>query len=199
MQKFENTIFTIGYSVFEINEFIEILKKFEINVIADVRSKPFSRYKPEYNRNSLVDSLKRENIKYVFLGEECGARISNPECYINGKANYSLIANTDSFKNCINILKEEMKKHIICLMCAEKDPVNCHRTILICRNLKDNLINIKHILSDGTLEDHSQLEIRMMRLNKIQESDLFMSNEELLQMAYENQGDKIAYSESSED
>ena len=199
MSKHKNTIFTIGYSVHEIYDFINILKKYNINALADVRSQPFSGYKPEYNKKPLSISLKKENIIYIFLGEECGARTSNSECYSNGKANYSLIANTDSFKKCINRIKKGMKKYNICLMCAEKDPVNCHRTVLICRNLKYDYINIKHILSDGSLEDHSLTEKRMMKLNKIPESDLFMPKEELLQKAYDKQGEKIAYSELKED
>lgn len=196
MEKFNNTIFTIGYSVLEINEFIEILKKFKIDVLADVRSQPFSRHKPEYNKHSLSKFLNKENIKYIFLGEECGARISNLECYINGKANYSLIANTDSFKNCLNRIKKGMKKYNICLMCAEKDPINCHRTILICRNLRFNNFDIKHIIAKGNIEDHSKLEKRLMKLHKIQENDFFISKKELIEKAYDIQSEKIAYTES---
>lgn len=189
-------IFTIGYSIHNLDSFINIMKKYKITVIADVRSQPFSKYKPEFNRDTFHNNLKKNKISYIYLGEECGARSSNPECYINGKANYKLIANTEIFKNCINRIKKGISKYNICLMCAEKDPINCHRTILICRNLRSKNLKIKHLLFDGSVEDNKDTEKRLMKLNKIPEHDLFMTENDLIEKAYDIQGDKIAYSES---
>jgi uncharacterized protein (DUF488 family) len=116
-------IFTIGYSTFSVDGFIETLNRNNITAIADVRSSPYSRFRPEFNRENLKQILLRNNIAYVFLGEECGARINAPECYINGKADYHLIANHPKFQEGLRRIREGLKRYRIALMCAEKDPI----------------------------------------------------------------------------
>ncbi|MBU3981454.1 MAG: DUF488 domain-containing protein [Proteobacteria bacterium] len=85
------TLFTIGYSGFTLNEFIDVLSRHGITAIADVRSVPYSKFKPEYNSDHLRIELKNNGIEYVFLGDLCGARIDANECYVNGKADYMRI------------------------------------------------------------------------------------------------------------
>lgn len=188
-----NELFTIGYSTHLIASFVNVLKKHHVNAVADVRSKPYSQFKPDFNRETLQGFLKKEGITYVFLGDQCGGRIEAPECYVNGKVDFRLIALHLRFQEGLTRIRNGMRKHRIALMCAEKDPIACHRTILICRNLRSDDIHIRHILSDGRLEDHEETEKRLMKLFKLHEADLFKSESDRLEEAYDRQGQNIAY------
>lgn len=189
----EKVIYTIGYSSFEIDSFIETLKNHKINVVVDVRSSPYSQYKSDFNREQLKESLRKKHISYVFLGEECGARVNDNSCYINGKVNYTLVAKTDLFKTGIQRLLNGAEKYSLALMCAEKDPITCHRTILVCRNLLGEGVTIKHILEDGNIEFHKDSEQRLLKIFKLNHPDLFRSEQQRLDDAYARQGEKIAY------
>lgn len=186
-------IFTIGHSTHTADEFLRLLKLHAVTAVADVRSSPYSRFNPQFNRETLEKELKTGRIAYVYLGDGLGPRMDDPACYINGKAEYNLIAETDLFEQGISRLKKGMAEHTIALMCSEKDPVSCHRMILICRHLKNHALHILHILEDGSLETNESAEKRLMKLLKIPESDLFSGPEELIAQAYDIQGGKITY------
>lgn len=186
-------LFTIGYSTYSTTAFIQVLQKYSIDVVADVRSQPYSQFKPEFNREVLCRNLKKHDIDYVFLGDLCGARINAKECYVNGVADYKLISKHSLFQKGLMKIKNGLKKHNIVLLCSEKDPLTCHRTILICRNLKSSNIEINHILDDGELESHQSLESRLMKLFNLDHPDLFRTEEERLYEAYDRQGQKIAF------
>ena len=201
-------LFSIGHSNHEIGAFISLLQKHQVTAVADVRSHPYSRFLSHFNRSSLQEFLAKEGIQYVFLGRELGARPSNPDCYINGKAVYERIALTDAFHQGIKRLQKGLKKHKISLMCAEKDPLTCHRAILVCQHLRDLDIPINHILKNGDLESHEHLEDRMLvkhgfrDFGDSQEVQLSLfspqilpTREECLSQAYRLQGDEIAYVE----
>jgi uncharacterized protein (DUF488 family) len=187
-----NPIFTIGHSDHEIDRFIELLRMHEIGVVVDVRSTPYSRLYPHFNREQVQAALKRASIQYGFFGRELGARRSEPECYVGPQARYDLIAKTPLFRDGLSRLQQGSAGHRIALMCAEKDPLTCHRSILICRQLRPAAIS--HILEDGSLEPHERLEQRLMKEVGIEANDLFRTAQESLEQAYELQGDKIAYS-----
>lgn len=186
-------LFTIGYSSFSLKVFLNTLKKYKITAVADVRSQPYSQFKPEFNRENLKEELYKNNIAYAFLGEECGARVDDPKCYIDGKVNYELVAKNPTFKKGLERIIKGMEKFSIALMCAEKDPITCHRTILVCRNLQSAGVEIKHILSNGRVEKHKDSEQRLMRLFNLNHPDMFRSEEQRLEDAYSLQGEKIAY------
>ena len=190
-----HTVFTIGYSGFELNEFIAVLKQHGVSALADVRSMPYSRFKPEFNQDNLTVALFHAGIRYVFLGKECGARVEDPSCIVDGKVNYNLVAESPVFKQGLQrILTGSQKGFQVALMCAEKDPITCHRTILVSRNLnKYPDISVVHILGDGTLEKHEDAERRLMAVWKMTSLDLFKSPDDLLKEAYTKQGNKIAY------
>lgn len=185
-------IFTIGYSSFLLEVFLNTLIKYNITAIADVRSQPYSQFKPEFNRENLKEKLSKYNIAYVFLGEECGARIDDQKFYTNGKVDFSLVAKNPIFKKGLDRIKKGMEKFIIALMCTEKDPITCHRTILVCRNLLSAGIDIKHILSNGRVEEHKESEQRLMRLFNLNNQDMFRSEKQRIEYAYSRQGEKIA-------
>jgi len=204
-------IFTIGHSNQTVEEFISLLHKYEVTALADVRSHPYSRYLPHFNQSNLKESLINQGIRYVFLGRELGARSDNLDCYIEGKAIYERIAKTETFHQGIQRVLEGTKKYKVALMCAEKDPITCHRAILICQHLKKIDLNINHILRNGNLESHLHLEDRMLvkqGLTEFSEGSvqvqltLFETNlptrEQCLQQAYVLQGSEIAYVEKDE-
>ncbi|MCS6814577.1 MAG: DUF488 domain-containing protein [Cyanobacteria bacterium] len=158
-------LLTIGHSNLSIEAFIALLKEHRVTAIVDVRSHPYSRYAPHFSQAALKCSLQAVGIAYVFLGKELGARSTDPTCYDEqGKVIYDRLAQTTLFAEGMKRLTIGMQKYRVALMCAEKDPIACHRSILICDRLKQqNLsLRISHILSDGTLETHEQLEERLL-------------------------------------
>jgi len=193
-------LFTIGYSGRSIDNLIALLEHYKITVLCDVRSVPYSSRNPQFNRELLKKELKSHDIKYVFLGEELGARPKDPSCYINGKALYQMIAESTLFKNGLERIRLGMQKdYVLALMCAEKDPMACHRSILICRNLRDSLIDIRHIINHNTTETQADLEKRLIAQLKLY-PDLFKDTDPnaLIERAYEVQGDRMAYVEKAE-
>ena len=166
-------LFTIGHSNLSIEAFILLLQQHGITAVVDVRSHPFSRYLPHFNQSEIKASLSSFGIQYVFLGKELGARPEDLSCYdLSGKALYQRIAATPLFSEGIQRLLKGAANYKISLMCAEKDPITCHRTILVCHKLKDLSLQIHHILSDGNLESHQDLEARLLsKFNKGKKSD----------------------------
>ncbi|MCH7501293.1 MAG: DUF488 domain-containing protein [Nitrospinae bacterium] len=188
-------LYTIGYSNRSLVDFIAILKKNHINALCDVRSQPFSKFNSQYNKQPLKDALKTNGITYVFLGEELGARPKDSNCYIDNQAKYELIAKTELFQIGIKRIIEAFKKgYRPALMCAEKDPLVCHRTILVCRNLRSIGIRIIHIIDDNRNETNEEMENRMLKELDIHPSLFEGSNPHAtLERAYDIQGEKIAY------
>lgn len=187
-----NELFTIGYSPHTLDSFLSMLKKFQISALVDVRSSPFSKFKPEFNKDTLKGFLQEHKITYVFLGDYCGARVEDPSCYVDGNVDYKLVAGNQKFKEGLERIKKGMEDFRIALMCAEKDPITCHRTILICRNLRSENIQIRHILDNGNIEEQAESEKRLMRFFKL-EADLFRTEQDCLEKAFDRQGKKIAY------
>lgn len=188
-----------------------MLHQHKITALADVRSMPYSRYLTHFNKAPLKSALNRAGIYYVFLGQELGARPNDQSCYVDGKAVYEKIAATDAFHKGIQRILKGTQKHKIALMCAEKDPLTCHRAILVCQYLKEFSLNIKHILKNGALESHEHLEHRMLIKHRMaedsaltskyqlslfgQESSNQHSESDLLKEVYKLQGYEIAYVE----
>ncbi len=191
------TLFTIGYSGRSLDEFIALLEQYKITALCDVRSMPYSSRNQQFNRESLQQNLKSRNIEYVFLGEELGARSKDPSSYVAGKALYNKIAELPLFKQGLARIKLGMEKnYVLALMCAEKDPLLCHRSILICRNLRGANIDIRHIIDNKSIETQSDLEQRLVKQLKTY-PDLFKDKEpsDAVERAYDIQGDRIAYVE----
>lgn len=163
-------IFTVGHSNHTIDRFIVLLKQHGITALADVRSSPFSRYSPHFNQSSLKNYLSYEGISYVFLGKQLGARPKNIDCYVEGKARYDLIASTKEFNTGLERIRKGVKHHQIALMCAEQDPITCHRAILVCKHLKSTEMEIKHILKTGELETNEHLEKRLLKIHNFSET-----------------------------
>lgn len=194
-------IYTIGHSDHTIERFISLLKQHGITAIADVRSAPYSRYHPQFNKDALAAALEKKGIAYVFLGKELGARPDDPVCYESGRVDFSRVAARGEFKSGLERVLTGSKKYRIALMCAEKEPLDCHRTILVCHHLKLQGVSIKHILYDGTLEDHRDAESRLLKLTNC-EQNLFSQNvadPERLELAYKKRASEIAYKAESKE
>lgn len=188
-----SSLYTIGHSDHETPRFLDLLGLHKITAIADVRSSPYSQRFPQFDRECLAASLRKCGIKYVFVGDELGARRVEPECYVDGQARYDLIAETTSFRAGIRRVVEGMSQHRVALMCAEKDPITCHRSILVCRHLRTANLAIKHVLADGTIETGEESENRLLKLFRLGEHTLFEDNAALVERAYDLQAAKIAY------
>jgi uncharacterized protein (DUF488 family) len=193
-----NPIFTIGHSDLELEVFTSRLVKHQIDVLVDVRTTPFSRFHKQFNQATLRFFLEKHKIKYLFLGKELGARSDDDSCYIDGKVSYELLAKTPLFNSGIDRISKGSLTHQLCLMCAEQDPLECHRTILVSRKVYERGHEVLHILKDGTTESHSKAIIRLRDKFKLNTPDLFYSDEQLTDKAYKIQGEKIAYIEESD-
>jgi uncharacterized protein (DUF488 family) len=188
-------VFTIGHSNHTKDQFIALLRQHGVTALCDVRSIPYSRVNPQFNRETLKQALKQNGIAYVFLGKELGGRSEDPSCYIHGKVQYDLLARTELFQKGIERLREGLKQYRLALMCAERDPIECHRTILVARQLDALGIPVEHILGDSSLESHQHTLGRLLRQIKSPGFDMFRSEKEVIQDAYRIQGDRIAYKE----
>jgi uncharacterized protein (DUF488 family) len=190
-------VYTIGHSTHPIEIFIELLKSQNITALGDVRSRPYSRMNPQFNLEPLKQSLRDDNIKYVFLGKELGARSDDKSCYRNGQVQYDLLAQTELFQRGIERVKEGARTFRLALMCAEKEPLECHRTILVSRRLCEEGVPIRHILGDGRIEEHEHAIKRLIAMLRIPENDMFLPNDAVVSEAYKRQGNEIAYREET--
>lgn len=186
-------LFTIGHSTHDVEYFLMLLQKHHITAVADVRSSPYSKFAPQFIQENIRRSLRNVHISYVFLGKELGARSPDAACYINGKVQYARLAQQKVFIEGARRVMNGMYKHRIALMCAEKDPIECHRALLVARYFFNQGIEVSHILADGDLETHKALEERLLKVHKMAENDLFLSQADRLLQAYLRQEDKVAY------
>ena len=187
-------IYTIGHSNHPIERFLGLLQPHGITAVADVRSTPYSRFNPQFRREKLQAALASVGIQYVFLGQELGARSQDPACYDSeGRVSYAKLARTELFRKGMARLRTGMADHRISLMCAEREPLECHRTILVARELVREGLAVTHILGDGSLESHEHVLQRLASALKLARGDLFSDSAELVEQAYDLQAARIAY------
>jgi len=188
-------IYTIGHSNHEIETFINLLKTAKIDMIVDVRSAPFSKMYPHFNRDNLESVLKDNKVGYLFLGDLIGGRSRNRSDYENGQVVYSRLASKDDYQATIKRVLDGSTKFQIALMCSEKEPLDCHRTLLVSQSLSDQGVEVDHIHADGKIESQSDVLSRLLRNYNLDAPDLFGVETERLQEALLKQEKKIAYSD----
>jgi uncharacterized protein (DUF488 family) len=187
----QNTVFTIGHSTHTVSHLVALLRQHKVNALCDVRSQPYSRINPQFNRESLKQALTEAGIVYVFLGAELGARTKDKSCYEDGRVKYERIAQTRLFAKGLDRIEDGLKKYQISLMCAEKEPLDCHRTILVARQIEGRGIPVSHIHADGTVEANAHAIDRLIRALSL--PDMFLPQRDLVAEAYRLQEDRIAY------
>jgi uncharacterized protein (DUF488 family) len=186
-------VLTVGHSNHRLETFVALLRQHSVTAVADVRSAPYSRFTPHFNREALQRGLKDHGIRYVFLGRELGARSDDRSCYENGRVQYARLALTEAFRNGIDRVLRGAGEQRIALMCAEKEPLECHRTLLVARALDERGVAVDHILPDGVVESHSEAMFRLLDVLGLPRRDLFHSTEELIKDALARQEERIAY------
>lgn len=186
-------VFSVGHSNHTFERFLELLEAHGIQAVADVRSQPVSRWSPQFSRPALEKSLRAAGIHYVFLGRELGARASDPGCYENGRVVYGRIAATEGFRLAIQRVLEGARKMRVALLCAEAEPLECHRTILVARHLVEAGVQVRHILPGGGLETQEESLRRLKAQLGLPEQDLFVDEATMNARAYLKQEEKIAY------
>jgi uncharacterized protein (DUF488 family) len=146
------TVYTIGHSSHSAELFLGLLVQHAIQVLVDVRSAPFSRYAPQFDREILERALKQDGFRYLFLGRELGGRPANKEYYdADGHVLYSRITDDPAFVAGIERLERGMVEFRIALMCGEEDPAHCHRRLLVTRVLAERGHEVLHIRGDGRI------------------------------------------------
>ena len=151
-----NGLFTIGHSNHPIARFLELLGLHCIALVCDVRSTPYSRFNPQFNREALAAALQRSGIGYLYLGDALGGKPKEPGYPADEQARYALIAASDRFRAGVARLLREAAAHRTAVLCAEQDPRRCHRGALICPSIPAG-VPIRHILADGSLLAHQDL------------------------------------------
>ena len=186
-------IFTIGHSTHTIEKFVGLLRQHGVTAVADVRSVPYSRMQPQFNRENLKGALKGSGIAYVFLGKELGARSHDRACYENGRVQYRRLAETEAFRSGLERIRAGGESHRMALMCAEREPLECHRTLLVARELMATGTPVVHIHADGQIEAHADAMARLCMLLGIPDQDLFRARAELIEEAYARQEMRVAH------
>jgi hypothetical protein len=145
-------VWTIGHSNHGLDEFARLLVREQIEFLVDVRSFPYSRYAPQFNREQFELAMNRRGVRYLFMGEELGGRPTREDHYDGeGHALYGPMSEEATFTPAVERLLEGARRHRIALVCSEGDPQNCHRRLLVGKVLADRGVELRHILPDGTI------------------------------------------------
>ncbi len=189
-----NPILTIGHSNHPLDRFIALIEGAGATALVDVRSAPVSRFVPHFNKDRLAALLAERKIGYLFLGKELGGRPERPELFTDGVADYEKMAEQPPFKSGIVRLLEEAQSQRIAVMCAEADPLDCHRSLLVGRALSRAGADVGHILASGDIITQADIEARLLDLAGLGEGGLlFASGDERLAEAYRTRARKAAY------
>jgi hypothetical protein len=164
----EHRLYTVGHSNHELPAFLDLLERAGITAIADVRSSPFSRRLPQFNRPTLDQALRRRGLAYVFLGGELGGRPSDPEVYDSvGQVDYERVRRTRTFASGLDRLCTARSKFALAVMCGEADPLNCHRGLMIAPALVERDVFPDHLRKDGTVETSREFEDRLLAATRV--------------------------------
>lgn len=187
------SVLTIGHSNHAPERLVDLLRQHEVSAVADVRSAPYSRMYSAFNKESLAAMLKEHGIAYVYLGRELGARTEDPSCYLDGKVQYRRLAQTPLFQSGLERVMTGAAERTVSLLCAEKEPLDCHRTILVSRELELLGAEVAHIHADGGQESHADTIQRLLAVFKLDQPDMFRTPDESVELAYARQEARIAY------
>ena len=185
--------FSIGHSNIPVDRFVTMLREAGVNTVADVRSVPSSRRFPWFSKTNLEARLARDGIAYTPMGDSLGGRPRDDRLYREGAADYEAMAREPEYQAGIDRLIDAATRSRVCLMCAEREPLDCHRCLLVARSFTERGCAVGHILHDGTIESHAATEGRLLAWHG-KECDLFASGQrELIAAAYWHRARSVAF------
>lgn len=182
-------LLTVGHSNLAADQFLMLLRAHDVTTVVDIRSVPFSRRYPWFSGRTLGERLQSKGIAYLMLGDLLGGRPVDPTLYRDGVADYEAMAATADFKMGIDQLMQLAGRPV--LLCAEREPLDCHRCLLVARALAGRGHKTGHILSDGRIETHAATEARLLAWNWPQ-GQLFEHSPSELADAYRHRAAKVA-------
>ena len=189
------SVLTIGHSTHAWTHFASLLRGAGVTALADVRTSPYSRRSPHFNRDELREKLRQDGVLYVFLGRELGGRPKEPQFYSSGVADYEKMAKTEEFSNGLSRVVEGAKNYRIALLCSEHDPLNCHRCLLVGRALAENGVRVSHILGRGEVATQTEIEDKLLELYDRGVHNLFLPRAARLVEAYRARTRKVAFAQ----
>jgi uncharacterized protein (DUF488 family) len=189
------SVLTIGHSTHAWERFASLLRGAGVTAVADVRTSPYSRRCPHFNRDELRENLRQDGVSYVFLGNELGGRPQEPSLYSNGVADYEKMAKTAAFARGLGRVVEGAKNYRIALLCSERDPLHCHRCLLVGRALAENGARVSHILDRGEVTTQAEIEDRLLEFYDRGAHDLFLPHADRLAAAYRARARKVAFAQ----
>ena len=177
-------VFTIGHSNHSVEVFLDLLSGHRIDALADVRSAPYSRFNPQFNRESVAAALRRRGIEYLYFGRELGGRPEDPSCYEGDHVHYGKVAQTERFREGLARVVDAAAQRRVTLMCAEREPLDCHRSLLVATALDAHDVDVQHIHADGTLETQADAMSRLLDRHHLNpEGDLLETREQSIAIA----------------
>jgi uncharacterized protein (DUF488 family) len=163
MEKATPRLLSVGHSNHELPDFLDLLRAAEVQVIADVRSSPWSRRLPQFNKTYLERVLPGHDIEYVFLGDSLGGRPGSTALYDDeGRVDYERVRETEAFQRGLDRLLLEAERRCVAMLCSEEDPLDCHRGLMIAPALIQRGVSPLHLHKDGWLETSAELEARLL-------------------------------------
>lgn len=196
MEADHGEILSIGHSTLAYEDFLSLLRRVGVTAVADVRTSPYSHHLPHFNRETLQAELKNDGISYVFLGKELGGRPAGSGFYCDGVADYEKMATTEAFRKGLDRVVTGSSKYRIALMCSEKRPLDCHRCLLVGRQLLSLGFDTQHVMPDGSIQRQTEIEETLLEISGRKDDDLFASRTERLASAYRERSQKVAFDES---
>lgn len=158
-QSAQPPVYTIGYGNRSSDDFLALLKRYDILYLVDIRSQPYSRFHPDFSKADLETRLKQQHIRYIFMGDKLGGRPQDADCYVNGKVDYAVLRAKRFYQQGIQLLRnawEQQKR--MALLCSEQKPQECHRSKLIGASLAAQGIAVAHIDETGELKSQEEVE-----------------------------------------
>jgi uncharacterized protein (DUF488 family) len=190
-------LFSIGHSNIAGQQFLALLQDAGVNFIADVRSAPYSRFCPWFSQKQLAVSLAASGIGYAAMGDTLGGRPRDDGLYCEGVADYEAIAARPEYAAGLGRLLDAAARSHVCILCAEREPLDCHRCLLVARSLAERGLSAGHILRDGSIEPHHKTEQRLLAISGYgdeQDRDLFASGQrERLAAAYRRRARAVGF------
>lgn len=186
-------LLSIGHSNIPAERFVAMLQDAGVSAVADVRSVPLSRHFPWFSKNNLSARLAAEGISYLALGDSLGGRPQDDSLYREGVADYEAMARQPKFLGGLDQVLETAARARVCLMCAEREPLDCHRCLLVAPKLAERGLSIGHILHDGTIEPHAATEERLLALDAKDHGLFAAGQSKRLAAAYRRRAQAVAY------